>query len=169
MSAAALQGLPPRLPLQPRALVLGSFPGERSLQLQQYYAHPRNAFWPILGELLGFDPAGDYETRIAHLHAAGIGVWDVLEGCVRPGSLDSAIRDPRPNPVAARLQPTASLRAILLNGTTAATLFQRHLDATLDAAITRQRLPSTSPANAGIPHARKRDAWRDALHAAGVI
>lgn len=164
-----LAGLGPRLPPPDalRLLVLGSFPGERSLLDRQYYAHPRNAFWPLMGELLGFDPDLAYEARVEALNAAGIGLWDVLQGCRRRGSLDSAIRDARPNPLPRLVAASPALRAIAFNGSAAANLFRRHVKA-VDPRIALHTLPSTSPANAGLPREGKRAAWRGLLHAAGI-
>ena len=92
MSSDALCiGLPARVDRDCRVLVLGSMPGVASLQEQQYYAHPRNRFWPLLGDLCGFDPALAYEARLRALADAGVGLWDVIGRCERRGSLDADI------------------------------------------------------------------------------
>ena len=75
----------------PLVLILGSFPGERSLRDQQYYAHPQNAFWPIMGELVGAGPELPYEKRLERLRRCGIALWDALHACRRQGSGDQAI------------------------------------------------------------------------------
>ena len=82
---------PPIASPDARILILGSMPGRASLAAGQYYAHPRNAFWPIMGSLLDFDASRDYPARVDALKVAGIAVWDILDSCHRPGSLDSAI------------------------------------------------------------------------------
>ncbi|MBP7623629.1 MAG: DNA-deoxyinosine glycosylase, partial [Xanthomonadales bacterium] len=87
-----VRSFPPLIAAHARVLILGSMPGIASLQALRYYAHPRNQFWPILGELLGFDASADYALRVQALHKAGIAVWDVLAECEREGSLDTSIR-----------------------------------------------------------------------------
>ena len=83
-----LQGLPPIVSRQTRLIVLGSFPGVASLQARQYYAHPRNQFWPILAALWGVDFSGaSYPRRIAEIRRRGLGLWDVHASCERVGSL----------------------------------------------------------------------------------
>jgi hypoxanthine-DNA glycosylase len=74
-----------------RILILGSMPGKASLQAGQYYAHPRNQFWPILGELVGAGPTLNYDARISVLLSANIALWDVLKSCYRSSSLDADI------------------------------------------------------------------------------
>ncbi len=141
-------------------------PGEASLQAGQYYAHPRNHFWPILGALFGFDPAMPYARRMRALGEARVAVWDVLQSCERPGSLDSRIvRDSiEPNDFAALFARCRGIRRVCFNGAMAEESFRRHVLPTLDArALEFVRLPSTSPANASVSYARKLDAWRRGL------
>ena len=157
-----VRSFPPLLGTDARLLILGSMPGIASLQANRYYAHPRNQFWPILGELLGFDANDAYAQRVEALHAAGIAVWDVLAECEREGSLDTAIdrRSEFPNDIPGLLAAQTSIRRVLLNGQKAATSLQRHFP-TLR--IDRVTLPSTSPANASIDRTRKLAAWQAAL------
>jgi TDG/mug DNA glycosylase family protein len=167
-SIATLTGLGPVWRSDARVLILGSFPGELSLARQQYYAHPRNGFWPIMGALTGARPELPYAERLAHLQEAGIALWDVLGACNRSGSLDSNIREAAPNDFAPLFAACPQIARVLLNGGTAAKLFDRQVWPNLDArvqALPRLRLPSTSPANAGIPFDAKLAAWRDALAA----
>lgn len=144
---------------------MGSLPGRASLAAGRYYAHPRNAFWPILAAVLGFDAAAPYERRVAALERAGIAVWDVCRAAERPGSLDSAIaRDSvRPNDFKTLLAAHPSLEAVLLNGGTAASLFGKLVVPTLTACPPRRALPSTSPAHAGMTFAEKSRRWTEAL------
>jgi hypoxanthine-DNA glycosylase len=144
-----------------RILILGSMPGQASLAAGQYYAHPRNAFWPIMATLLGFDPALPYPERATKLTAAGIALWDVLHACSRPGSLDSAIdhASAEANDFTAFFATHPQIGHIFFNGTAAAMLFRRHCPEqtrTLHVA----RLPSTSPAHAGRNFADKLAAWQ---------
>ena len=145
-------------------LILGSMPGVASLVRQQYYAHPRNAFWPIMTDLLAVDRNSDYNTRIQALAAAGFGLWDVLKACVRPGSLDTSIETSSmiPNDIAAFAVAHPELRRIACNGGKAAQLFRRHVLPLLDTTtrpIEFIALPSTSPAHAGMPYAEKLRKW----------
>jgi TDG/mug DNA glycosylase family protein len=156
---------PPILGALPRVLILGSMPGAASLAAGQYYAHPRNAFWPILGELLGFAPTAPYDERVAALQAHGIAVWDVLQTCIRPGSLDAAIeRDSEvANDLPGLLAAQPGIATICFNGGAAAATFRRHVPAACTDGRRLVPLPSTSPANASWSFARKLSAWRVAL------
>jgi double-stranded uracil-DNA glycosylase len=162
-------GLAPVFRHDAQVLILGSFPGELSLSQQQYYAHPRNQFWPILGRLAGATPELPYPQRLERLIGARIALWDVLRDCRRAGSLDSRIRDAVVNDFAPLLQQLPSLRRVLLNGSTAASLFERHAGPQFLACgrdVPTARLPSTSPANAGTRFDAKLEAWRVAFAAA---
>ena len=160
-----VRSFPPLIAAGARVLILGSMPGVASLNAHRYYAHPQNRFWPLLGEIIGFDAQADYATRCQALFDAGIAVWDVLGECSRPGSLDSAIErsSERANDLPALLATHPTIRTLLLNGGKAALSLRRHFPQLDIATLT---LPSTSPANASINHARKLTAWRDALQAA---
>lgn len=160
-------GFPPVDAPDARVLILGSMPGVASLQLQQYYGHPRNAFWPIVGAIAGFDPALPYAERMAALRRAGVALWDVLAACHRPGSLDAAI-DPAsvvPNDIGAWLGRHPGVGRILFNGATAQQMFHRHVLPGLPSGRCPElrRLPSTSPAHAGLSLVEKRAAWAAGL------
>lgn len=144
-----------------RVLILGSLPGVASINAGQYYAHPRNAFWPIMGELVG--ARGSYDARCAALRRAAIAVWDVAAESVRPGSLDSDIRMDTVvvNDFAALFARQPGLELIGFNGGKAEQLFRRYV--TLPKQIRTARLPSTSPAHAALTVADKLEVWRNML------
>ena len=146
-----------------RILILGSMPSRKSLADQQYYAHPRNAFWPIMGELLGFDPGLGYETRLQSLSDHGVALWDVAYRCMRPGSLDADMREVEPNDFRGFLSSHLHIRAIFFNGRKAEELFRRLVLPVLPedfARIKHHLLPSTSPANAALNRSQKLAAWQ---------
>jgi len=163
-----LRGFPPIAAANARILVLGTLPSPESLARQQYYGHPRNAFWRIMGKLLGFDAGAPYAERAAQLPHHGIALWDVCERAARRGALDADIdaRSVRPNDLRAFLAAHRRIERIGFNGTAAAALFRRCVEPGLDArmrAIHRSVLPSTSPAHAGRSFEQKLDAWRKFL------
>lgn len=148
-----------------RILILGSMPSAVSLAAVQYYAHPRNAFWPLMGELLGFDAALPYAGRLQQLQEHGVALWDVVHRCQRPGSLDASIRPDsvEANDFPAFFREHAHIRAVYFNGGTAARLYRRHVLPALDArwrGLPGRTLPSTSPAHAARTFAEKRAVWR---------
>jgi hypoxanthine-DNA glycosylase len=156
------RGFPPIASRESRVLVLGSMPGLASLAAQQYYAHPRNAFWPIMGELFGATPELPYPLRVARLLDAGVAVWDVLGACVRPGSLDSDIQSEGlvVNDFGDFLDGHPQIGQVFFNGAKAEQLFQSLALPQLPVGLQLKRLPSTSPANAGMRLAQKIEAWR---------
>jgi TDG/mug DNA glycosylase family protein len=146
-----------------RVLILGSMPGRISLERQQYYAHPRNAFWPLMGELFGASPELDYDERLRCLQHRHIAVWDVLKLCTREGSLDSAIVEStiECNDFAALFARCPKIAQVFFNGAKAETTYQRYVAPVLATPQIRfRRLPSTSPAHASLDHAAKLSAWK---------
>ena len=153
-----LAGFGPVVGPRTRLMVLGSFPGVASLAQRQYYAHPRNQFWPILSALWGLDlRALPYPARLEVLRERGLGLWDVYARVRREGSLDSAIEAAELNDLAGLRRIAPGLEAVAHNGAESARTMRR-LQA-LGFAV--HRLPSTSPANAGWSFERKLAAWRE--------
>ncbi len=160
-----LQGLPPVIARGTKLVVLGSFPGVASLEAGQYYAHPRNHFWPILSALWGLDlRAQPYARRLQELRERGLGVWDVYAACRREGSLDSAIQAPEFNDLANLKRRAPGLRGVAHNGGESA----RAMAHTRQFGLPVWRLPSTSPANASWSFERKHAAWRAVFLEAGL-
>ena len=158
---SSTKGFPPIARKDARVLVLGSLPSVASLQAQQYYAHPRNAFWKIMGDIAG--AAGDYESRCRALEARRIAVWDVLKRSVRPGSLDADIdmASAEPNDFEAFFASHAQVRLVCFNGRKAQDMFRRFVQPELSHGhLAFALLPSTSPAHASLSLADKLDAWR---------
>ena len=151
------RGLPPVIARDTRVLILGSFPGEASLAAGQYYAHPRNDFWALVGTLTGTPLATmPYRERLAALRAHRIGLWDVYVACSRRGSLDGAIRDAERGEVKRVRRAAPAVRLVCFNGQTAA----RALPAWRDAGYATLALPSSSPAYTR-PFAEKLARWRE--------
>ena len=148
-----------------RVLLLGSMPGVRSLQQAQYYAHERNAFWPIMGELFGATPAIAYAERLRMLQSRRIALWDVLRCCERIGSLDSDIAEASiiANDFAAFFKKHPHIDQVFFNGAKAETAYKKYVLPTLVGvcdSIRYLRLPSTSPAHAGMAFGEKLERWR---------
>lgn len=168
---ARLVGLPPVVDGHTRVLVLGSFPGAASLAAGQYYGHPRNQFWALLGHVFQAisAPAAclesngcsdfDYAQRCRWLLAHGVGVWDVYASCERQGSLDAHIRHAQVNDLAVLRHRCPGLRLVAHNGGESF----RHARHTQALGWPVVKLPSSSPANASWSFERKCAAWREAL------
>lgn len=144
-------------------LILGSMPGRESLARQQYYAHPRNAFWPIMSELLRL-PKASYAERSRALLENRIAVWDVLMACARKGSLDANIEPSSiiANDFAFFYAKHPAIDRVFFNGAKAESLYRRHVLPGLAGAsadLPLLRLPSTSPAHAGMSLGQKTRAW----------
>lgn len=163
-SLPELTGLPPIAGTDARILILGSMPGAASLRAGQYYAHPRNAFWPIVSALLGLPADQGYPERTAALQAHRIALWDVLATCRRRSSLDSDIdqNTVRLNDFVAFFAAHPDIERVYCNGGTAAATFERRIAPMLPSGrkLELHRLPSTSPAYAVLGMAAKLAAWR---------
>ncbi len=162
--ATVISGFPPIAAASAEVLILGSMPGKASLDVCQYYAHPRNAFWPIICRLFGAQLAAGYEARLALIEANHIALWDVMHRCEREGSLDAAIK---PSTVVANdfvgfFANHPSIRHLFFNGAQAEASFKRHVVPLLSAegwVFEMQRLPSTSPAHAALSFEEKLAQW----------
>jgi hypoxanthine-DNA glycosylase len=156
---------PPIESADSHTLVLGSLPGRKSLEMHQYYAHPQNAFWKLVGAIFDTDGISAYERRVRILTDRGIALWDVLASAERPGSLDSSIvhATVQVNDFRAFFREHPRLRRVLFNGRKAEQMFERFARPGLGGEFSRIRyacLPSTSPAHAGMTFAQKLDRWK---------
>jgi hypoxanthine-DNA glycosylase len=163
-----LQGLPPLIDPSTRVLILGSFPGVKSLQTQQYYGHSQNNFWKLIFSII-FPVisassrqeicASSYEIRSKALLKSGVGCWDVYASCEREGSLDSAIRNAQLNDLTSLKTRCPALQAIAHNGGES----YSHAKHTQALGLPVYKLPSSSPANASWSFERKLATWQEAL------
>ncbi|KUI14024.1 DNA-deoxyinosine glycosylase [Mycobacterium sp. GA-1285] len=167
MGSPVLYGFPPIVGERAHILILGNMPSVMSLAAQQYYGNPRNAFWRIMGEILGFASDAPYGQRCATLTANGIAVWDVLRSCRREGSLDSAVRRESmvPNDFQQFFDEHHSVRRVLFNGAAAEKNYTRLVSVAND--LRYRRLPSTSPAQT-MRFVDKLAAWREVLSEAAA-
>lgn len=145
-------------------LILGSMPSEASLQAQQYYAHARNAFWPIICTLFN-QPAETYSQRVELLLNQHIALWDVLQSCHRPGSLDAKIdmASIKINEFNLFFSLHPGIKQVFFNGGMAEKIYKKYVMPELDKQfqyLQYRRLPSTSPAHAAMNRAQKLQAWQ---------
>ncbi|HAF45497.1 MAG: DNA-deoxyinosine glycosylase [Sideroxydans sp. GWF2_59_14] len=159
-----LHSFPPVADEQSNLLILGSMPGKESLKQKQYYAHPQNAFWKIMGDLVGAHPTLPYQQRLSALTAAHIALWDVLKTCERQGSLDSNIQNETANDFASFFKNHPHITHVFFNGAKAEQSFKKFvLGKQKLPPLKFVRLPSTSPAHAGMRYAEKLQAWKTAV------
>ena len=150
-------GLPPIARADARLFILGSLPGDASLAAQQYYAHPQNQFWRLVGSVVGEDLHRlPYTTRLERLAEHRIGLWDVIGSAIRRGSLDQAIRDANHNRIEHLVHDFPDLQAVAFNGGTSAAIGRKLIGT--GHALFLIDLPSSSPANTR-PFAEKAAAW----------
>lgn len=156
-----LTGFPAVADPDARVLILGSMPGEESLRHRQYYAHPRNQFWEIMGELFGAGRDLPYPARLQRLRTRRIALWDVVHQCLRTGSLDAAIDSASvaPNDFETLFEDCPGIETIFFNGRKAEEIFLKKVAPGLAATPDRIRLPSTSPAHASLSRRGKVACW----------
>ena len=155
--AQAKRSFPPVVDTRARVLVLGTLPGEESLRRHEYYAHPRNLFWPILFALFGATPATDYPAKLTFALARRVALWDVCMAGEREMSADATIRAEVPNAIDRLLDTHPLIGAVAFNGTTARRLYDRHFPRR--SGLVYLAMPSTSPAHASLDFAAKFAHW----------
>lgn len=148
---------PPIVDSNSRILILGSIPGVKSLEKQQYYGHPQNKFWKIIFELLNEDFTGDYGEKIRMLKKHHIALWDVIDSCERKGSLDSEIKNEEANQIPEFLEKYPNIQAIFCNGGKSYKNVQKILGKHFKIPVFL--LPSTSPLHT-VPFEKKLEEWR---------
>ena len=165
-----IKSFPPIADAKATILIVGSMPGKESLRAGQYYAHPRNAFWTIMGDLVGASPALPYATRLRKLKSAGIAVWDVLASCTRHSSMDADILTDSmcTNDFVSFLSVHPHITHVFFNGSMAEQCFRKLVLPKLEHlsenhSLQYLRLPSTSPAHASMPFPKKLQAWKAIL------
>lgn len=163
------KAFPPLESENSRVLVLGSMPSQKSLELQQYYGHPQNAFWKIMAALTGVSHDAPYQLRAEALLEMGVSVWDTIASCHRPGSMDADIDASTitVNDFSGFIQRHKNLQCVLFNGQASAKTFHRHLGKSYlaDSGIESLVMPSTSPAYASMSLDKKQTIWLNALDA----
>ncbi len=152
-----ISSFPPIINNESKILILGSIPGVKSLEMQQYYAHPQNKFWKIICEIFNEEFTTNYQQRIEILEKHHIALWDVIDTCERKGSLDSEIRNEEANKIEELLQNFPNIKAIFCNGQKSHKNLQKILGKKFRLPIIV--LPSTSPAYAGLSYFDKLNLW----------
>ncbi len=155
--AERITSFPPIISKSSKILILGSAPGVKSLEMQQYYAHPQNQFWKILFHLFDEEYTVDYKVRTALLHKHGIALWDMIDSCEREGSSDAKIRNEEHNDVLQLVTDYPNIQATFSNGQKSAKEARKMMGK--DLKIPLEVLPSTSPLHT-IGFEKKLEAWK---------
>ena len=157
-----ISSFPPIIDKESKILILGSIPGVKSLEIQQYYAHPQNKFWKIIFELFNEKFTTDYDERIKILEKYHVALWDVIDNCERKGSLDSEIRNEEANKIGELLHNYPNIKAIFCNGQKSHKNLWKILPK--DFYLPIIVLPSTSPAHASLRYEEKLKSWKMVLN-----
>lgn len=158
-----IKAFPPILPDKPHVLILGTMPGVKSLEANQYYAHPQNQFWKFMGEIYGADLSLPYNKRVQILKERGVAVWDVVLACIRKGSMDSEIQNETPNDFEKFYNQHPSIKLVVFDSLTAEKIYMRRVLPTLTKELEYKRVPSPSPAHARMSYAAKLAVWSEVL------
>lgn len=161
----SIEGFAPIADDKAKILILGSMPSVVSLHKQQYYAHDRNTFWPIMMTLLSASPNAEYMRRQQTLQNNYIAVWDVLQSCNRQGSLDASIdmASVKVNDFDSFFDKHSAIGTVFFNGAKAEAVYRKHVLSSLPGKfdyLQYHRLPSTSPAHAAMSLQDKTEQWR---------
>ncbi|MGV0968604.1 MULTISPECIES: DNA-deoxyinosine glycosylase [Empedobacter] len=146
---------------QPKTLILGSLPGDLSLEVNQYYGHPRNRFWKMIFEIFETEFSEDYEVRKQLILQNKLALWDVAHSADRKGSMDVDMKNVSPNLIDELLNEHPTIEKIIFNGKKAEQLFWKYFDE--KTSIEYISLPSTSPANAQFSYERLIEIWKNAI------
>ncbi|SKB92073.1 G/U mismatch-specific uracil-DNA glycosylase [Soonwooa buanensis] len=138
-----ISSFPPVINKDSEILILGSIPGVKSLEMQEYYAHPQNKFWTIIFELFNEDFTKDYQQKLQILKKNKIALWDVIDSCERKGSLDSEIKNETGNDILKLLKDYPNLKIIFCNGQKSYKNLIKTFGKNIEIPIVA--LPSTSP------------------------
>ncbi|MDR2231440.1 MAG: DNA-deoxyinosine glycosylase [Flavobacteriaceae bacterium] len=157
-----INSFPPFIDKDSKILILGTVPGVKSLEMQQYYAHPQNHFWKIMFHLLAEPMTSDYEEKVAMLQRNGIAIWDTIESCVRKGSKDTDIKNEEANDIAELLKEFPNIKAVFCNGQKAFKNLSKQLK-NKEVGINFYGLPSTSPLHT-VGFEKKLPEWEQILH-----
>ena len=157
-----ISSFPPIIDKESKILILGSIPGVKSLEMQQYYAHPQNKFWKIIFELFNEKFTTDYDERIKILEKYHVALWDVIDNCERKGSLDSEIRNEEANKIGELILNYPNIKVIFCNGQKSYKNLLRILSNDFHLPIIA--LPSTSPAHASLRYEEKLKSWKKVLN-----
>ncbi|MBL7003926.1 MAG: DNA-deoxyinosine glycosylase [Gammaproteobacteria bacterium] len=159
---AVVKSFPPIIGHEPKILVLGSSPGVISVKKQQYFAHSRNVFWPIMAQLFGIDISQGYENTVKQFEKLPIALWDCLKQCNREGSLDSAIdkKSLEANDFVSIFEKHPTIHHVFCNGGLSFQYFNKLVLPTLSFSVKITQLPSTSPAHAAMGFQQKLEKWQ---------
>lgn len=162
-----LIAFPPILPVHPTRLILGTMPGGKSLEMNQYYAHPQNQFWRLMGDIYGALPSFPYAKRVEILKEQNVAVWDVLASCRRVGSMDADIKDAVVNDFENFYTQYPTIQLVVFDSLTAEKYYLKHALPILASehakSLIYKRVPSPSPAHARLSYAQKLLMWTEAL------
>ena len=159
-----IEAFPPIISGNPHTLILGTMPGGKSLQANQYYAHPQNQFWKLMGDIYGAGLSVPYNERLQILKDKGVAVWDVVSACIRKGSMDSEIKKEVPNNFEEFYNNYPSIKLVVFDSLTAEKIYNRRVLSNLTKELKYMRVPSPSPANARMSYAAKLALWSEVLN-----